>query len=69
MTAAALTKQQIAAATALLSKRPAVIPGTRAIIDRTAQVAWFNEVTETMHKLGVDHARVNAFCDLAGVAD
>ena len=64
-----LTKQQAAAAAALFQKRPQVIHGTRAIIDESKQRAWFDEVTATMTAVGIDRSQVNAFCDLAGVAD
>lgn len=65
-----LTKQQAIAASHLFQSRPAVIPGTRAIIDESAQRAWFAEVTDAMKARGITSpAQVNAFCDLAGVAD
>ena len=65
-----LTKQQIAAAHTLFTQRPAVIPGTRAIIDEAAQRGWFADVTASMVAHGIKStAEVNAFCDVAGVAD
>lgn len=64
-----LTKQQAEAADVLLQKRPPVIPGTRAIVDAKAQRTWFDEVTATMTAVGIERSQVNAFCDLAGVAD
>lgn len=59
------------AAKALLAKRPTVVPGTRAIMSRAEAVLWFNEVSDTMKRLGIesDHVKVAAFCDLAGVPD
>lgn len=66
----ALTKQQASAASRLFQSRPAVIPGTRAIVDESAQRTWFAEVTAAMKACGIKSpAQVNAFCDLAGVAD
>lgn len=57
------------AAKALLAKRPPVVPGTRAILSREKAVAWFDEVSAEMVRLGVTPTKVGAFCDLAGVPD
>jgi hypothetical protein len=65
-----LNPTQTLAAAELLSIRPAVIPGTRAIIDRQACEQWFDNVVAVMRRLDVTKpAAVNAFCDLAGVPD
>lgn len=65
-----LTKRQAAAASRLFQSRPAVIPGTRAILDETAQRAWHADVTAAIKEHGITSPdNVNAFCDLAGVAD
>lgn len=65
-----LTKIQADAASRLFQKRPDVIPGTRAIIDKAAQRSWHAEVTAAMQAHDIrSPAHVNAFCDLAGVAD
>lgn len=66
-----LTKAQREAALALLAKRPAVLPGTRAILDRDAQRSWHDEVYQEMQRNGVVGSQdlTHVFCDVAGVAD
>ena len=65
-----LTKQQAKAASALFQARPAVIPGTRAIIDAEKQRVWFAQVNNALAEHGITSPRdINAFCDLAGVPD
>ena len=66
----ALTKQQIFAASRLFQDRPAVHPGTRAILDEQQAKDWHARVTAEINRLEiVDPRAVNDFCDLAGVAD
>jgi hypothetical protein len=66
-----LSAEERLAAQDLKAARPEVYPGTRAILDRSAAVQWFNKVTESMRVLGIDRQprKVAAFCDLAGVPD
>jgi hypothetical protein len=64
-----LTAEQIAAAQGLLENRPPVLPGTRVILDDAARKQWYDNVTATMERLGLDQDDVNQFCDLAGVPD
>lgn len=65
-----LTPQQITAASDLLASRPEVYPGTRAIVDETARMRWYDQVSEAMTRLRVNTANaVSEFCELAGVAD
>ena len=65
-----LTKQQAATASRLFQSRPAVIPGTRAIFNEAAQRSWHAQVTAAMTESGIKSPdQVNAFCDVAGVAD
>ncbi len=66
----ALTDQQTQLAQELLTTRPAVIPGTRAIIDDGQRKAWFDDVVAAMKDNGItDDAAIATFCDLAGVPD
>lgn len=57
-------------AKALLMGRPAVIPGTNAIIDDTARTVWHNVVTNLSLALAKENPAFNAtrFFDAAGVA-
>lgn len=64
-----LTATQRAAADALLHRRPAVVAGTRVIIDETAKKVWFDEVAAKMAELNLPAQYVGPFCDLAGVPD
>jgi hypothetical protein len=67
-----LNATQTLAAADLLTHRPEVVPGTRAILNRPAALAWYNRVTHVMEVVGIDptdYKKVNAFCDLAGVPD
>lgn len=66
-----LTELERAAALKLLESRPTVLPGTRAILNPAKATTWFNEVTDSITKLGIDQdvKKVAAFCDLAGVPD
>jgi hypothetical protein len=64
-----LTKKQRKAALALLAKRPAVLPGTRAILIAADQSHWHDLVTKAAIELRLNPAQIVAFCDLAGVAD
>lgn len=64
-----LTPQQIQAAAELLGSRPAVLPGTRAILNDGERAAWHNKVCDEMTRVKVPDLAVSEFCDLAGVAD
>lgn len=66
-----LTTEQTEAARKLLAARPAVLPGTRAIINDRARVAWYKQVTAEGMRLDVFKSpeTIAAFCDAAGVAD
>ena len=64
-----LNDTQRAAAAALLAKRPAVVPGTRAIIDAAEKDRWYTEVTDKIRELRLPMTEVNEFCNEAGVAD
>ena len=64
-----LTKKQLKAAQTLLAKRPAVLPGTRAIIHAADQAHWHDLVTKAAIELKLNPQQVVAFCDAAGVAD
>jgi hypothetical protein len=66
-----LTQQQRSAAQALLTSRPAVVPGTCAIINREEQIAWHQRVYAEAERVGAtsDQHRMKIFCDVAGVAD
>jgi hypothetical protein len=66
-----LSAEERLAAQELKALRPEVYPGTRAILDRTAAVQWFDKVTESMRAFNMDSdpRKVAAFCDLAGVPD
>ena len=58
-----------AAAEGLLNRRPAVVAGTRVIIDEAAKKVWFDEVAAKMAELNLPAQHVGPFCDLAGVPD
>jgi hypothetical protein len=45
------------------------LPGTRAIIRDSERTAWYDLVTKAAIDLKLDPEQINAFCDLAGVAD
>ena len=65
-----LSAEERKAAEQLKAVRPAVVQGTRAIINRADAEDWFKKVTQKMRDLGFkDQIKVNAFCDLAGVPD
>jgi hypothetical protein len=65
-----LTPTQTLAAADLLKQRPAVIPGTRAIINDEARWQFYTRVSDVMEALNVEgQEAVNEFCDLAGIAD
>jgi len=65
-----LTDEQRKAAQQLLNDRPAVFPGTRAILNHAHRKAWFDKVCREMKRLGVTSPRkTQAFCDIAGVPD
>jgi hypothetical protein len=65
-----LSAKERAVAEQLKQDRPEVYPGTRAILDRTQAVIWFDKVKTAMRALGIDRQeKVSAFCDLAGVPD
>lgn len=64
-----LTVKQKKAAATLLAKRPMCLPGTRAIIRDSERTAWYDLVTKAAIDLKLDPEQINAFCDLAGVAD
>lgn len=50
--------------------RPAVIPGTNAIVDNQLRGAWYALVNDVMRAHSIDGAaQVAEFCDLAGVAN
>lgn len=65
-----LTDVQRNAAQQLLNDRPAVFPGTRAILNETQRKAWFDKVCAEMTRLGIAGShQTNAFCNIAGVPD
>lgn len=64
-----LTAKQLKAALELLAIRPQTLPGTRAIIDESAQKEWYDKVMVRAIRLNLDPQQVPAFCDAAGVAD
>ena len=64
-----LTDLQKKVAEELLASRPAVIPGTRAIVKYEDAVTWHDKVYGAMREYKVETRDVNAFCDIAGVAD
>jgi hypothetical protein len=65
-----LTATQTLVAADLLSKRPAVLPGTRVILNDNERTRYYDEVTKAMQHHGVKTPQaVNTFCDLAGVPD
>lgn len=65
-----LNNVQMFAALLLRTRRPAVIPGTRAIISEQERNVWNQEVTDSMKRVGVRNpADIEDFCDSAGVAD
>lgn len=64
-----LNATQRAAAEGLLNRRPAVVAGTRVIIDEAAKKVWFDEVAATMQRLDMPAKLVEPFCDVAGVPD
>ncbi len=64
-----LTDAQRAAAESLLANRPAVIPGTRVIVNVMEKDRWYTSVTDTIREIRLPMDRVNEFCDVAGVAD
>lgn len=78
-----LNTHQLAMAQALRADRPAVIPGTNVISDPQQRRAFYDRVMVAMEQVGLgcttdamtaDQAReltakVNAFCDAAGVPD
>jgi hypothetical protein len=64
-----LSHKQRKAAEALLAIRPAVLPGTRAIIDEAKEKEWYDKVTTKVLRLGLSPEQVAAFCDIAGVPD
>lgn len=64
-----LTNKQKQLAQALLARRPAVVPGTRVIVNDAKRTIWYDAVTETMKHSGITGDDIAEFCDLAGVAD
>lgn len=64
-----LTKDQKETAKYLRSKRPMVIPGTRAIIVEAEARVWHAEVTQTILTLKLKSRQVTTFCDACGVAE
>lgn len=53
----------------LLGIRPAVLPGTRAILSETEAKRWFTLVSNATRELKLTDSQIAAFCDLAGVPD
>lgn len=49
--------------------RPMCIPGTNAIISSTEAEIWHDLVIKAAIELNVNPVQIQAFCDLAGVAD
>jgi hypothetical protein len=65
-----LNATQTLAAAELLKNRPAVIEGTRVIVNDGQRARYYSEVEKVMRSVGIkDQAAVNEFCDLAGVPD
>lgn len=64
-----LTKDQTRIARSLRNKRPAVIPGTNAIIDGEQATVWHDEVATAAAVLAITDAQGKAFFDLCGVAE
>jgi hypothetical protein len=65
-----LTATQTLVAADLLSKRPAVLPGTRVILNDNERTRYYDEVNKAMKHHGIkDSVACNEFCDLAGVPD
>jgi hypothetical protein len=64
-----LTKAQRAVAKSLFIRRPDVVPGTRAIVNRFEAEDWFKIVTTAIRQNGVKKEDVTEFCDIAGVPD
>lgn len=64
-----LTMKQKRAAATLLKRRPAVLPGTRAILIEKEAAAWHDRVTVAAIELKLNPQQIQAFCDACGVAD
>ena len=64
-----LTKQQAKIAARLRAIRPAVIPGTNAIVDETQQMVWWEAVSSAAVALEISEAQGKAFFDACGVAE
>ncbi len=64
-----LTKSQGSIAKSLFIARPAVLLGTRVILDQAACKTWFDKVYDAMQRLKIKNTDVNEFCDVAGVPD
>lgn len=65
----ALDAVQLAAAEGCLNRRPAVLAGTRIVVDDEKRKVWFDDVAETMKRLALTQDLVGYFCDVAGVPD
>jgi hypothetical protein len=68
MTNATISAKQRKAAIALLAMRPAVLPGTCAIIDEHQAKDWHDRVASKCLQLDLKPEQVETFCDVAGVA-
>ena len=65
-----LTADQAKAANELFTRRPPVLPGTRAIYNTELREAFYATVTRTMVELKItNQTDVNEFCNLAGIPD
>lgn len=64
-----LTEEHMTKARELARVRPAVLPGTRAILDPKQQEAWHKQVTEAIEGFGLTVGQMHEFCNIAGVAD
>lgn len=62
-----LSKEQKAAAKALLAKRPMCYPGTATIIEKDRAKTWFSEVADAAVAHKITPAQEAAFFDACGV--
>lgn len=64
-----LTKIQRKVAASLFIVRPAVIPGSRVIVDDGERKRWYDKVVNAMKANKVKDKDITEFCDIAGVPD